>query len=42
MRRSSTQEVLVGVVVLACLAGMVSLVALAVGVLAYFRRRKWL
>lgn len=40
MRRSSTQEVLVGVVVLACLAGMVSLVALAVGGPGFLANRR--
>jgi len=40
MKRSSTQEILVGLVVLACLGGMVSLVALAVGGPGFLANRR--
>jgi phospholipid/cholesterol/gamma-HCH transport system substrate-binding protein len=40
MKRSSTQEILVGIVVLACLAGMISLVALAAGGPGFLANRR--
>lgn len=40
MKRNSTQEILVGIVVLACLAGMVSLVGLAVGGPGFLSERR--
>ncbi|MFM7590556.1 MAG: MlaD family protein, partial [Isosphaeraceae bacterium] len=40
MKRSSTQEILVGVVVLACLGGMISLVALAAGGPGFLAQRR--
>jgi phospholipid/cholesterol/gamma-HCH transport system substrate-binding protein len=40
MKRSSTQEILVGLVVLACLGGMISLVAMAVGGPGFLSNRR--
>lgn len=40
MKRSSTQEVLVGLVVLGCLAGMISLIALSVGGPGFLSNRR--